>query len=403
MAISAFLFAYVVKKQYLCGMKGVKSEETVVSLSELCSEIGSCLRSGLSGRRRVHAEISSLSVRAGGHCYLELVESEGSDEASKAFSSGREPIAKVRATCWRNVWAGLSAYFAEVTGEPLQAGMHVLLEVTVDFHPVYSLSLQVLDIDPAYTLGDMLRVRRETIARLQANGMMDLQPALRLPTLARRIAVVSAAGAAGYQDFTDQLQRSGYAFLTRLFPAVMQGEQCPPSVIRALDDIYAEDGRWDAVVIIRGGGAVTDLSCFDDYALSEYCAQFPLPIISGIGHTRDVSVLDMVCHAAVKTPTAAAEWFVARMDAQTERLQRLQSMLRPLLMQGVLRERHRLELLEKTIALHSPERIYRQGYSLMTKNGCPVRSVAELEAGDEVKTSFADGEAITVVKQLLRT
>ena len=322
---------------------------------------------------------------------MELIEKREEKNGLSKLRSSADIIAKVRATCWANVWSMLSAYFLDTTGIPLQVGMQVEVDVNVDFHPVYGLSLVIVGINPEYTLGGLMRQRRETIARLEKEGMMELQPALSLPTLVRRVAVISAAEAAGYQDFTDQLRQSGYAFFTQLFPATMQGEAAPFTIMAALDKIYASDTPFDLVVIIRGGGANTDLTCFDDYELCSFCAQFPLPILSGIGHTRDVSILDMVCFKAVKTPTAAAEWLISRYQAQTDRINQLVSMLQLQFSRAISDERHRLDILAKTIELHSPETIYRKGYSLTLHNGQPVRSVSQLSPGDQVDLVFFDG------------
>ena len=363
-----------------------------MQLHELCDSIRLSLQADFCDTYRVSAEISSLSAKAGGHCFMELIEKR----EEKGVSAKRQTldiIAKVRATCWANVWSMLSKYFEESTGMALQVGMQVEVDVNVDFHPVYGLSLVVVGINPEFTLGGLMRQRRETIARLEKEGMMDLQPSLSLPILVRKIAVISAADAAGYQDFTDQLRQSGFAFFPQLFAATMQGESAPQSIMKALDKIYAADEAFDIVVIIRGGGANTDLTCFDNYELCSYCAQFPLPVLSGIGHTRDVSVLDMVCYQAVKTPTAAAEWLISRFQAQADRLKQLASMLQLQCTRALGDERHRLDMLEKTLELHSPEAIYRKGYSLVLKDGKPVQSVDNLTAAERLQLLFLDGSA----------
>ena len=366
-------------------------------LHELCDSIQATIQTDFCDTYRVTAEISSLSAKPGGHCFMELIEKR--DPQSTKSRSTTDIIAKVRATCWANVWSMLSAYFLDSTGISLQVGMQVEVDVNVDFHPVYGLSLVVVGINPEFTLGGLMRQRRETIARLEKEGMTELQPALTLPTLIRNIAVVSAAGAAGYQDFTDQLAASGYAFRTQLFPATMQGETAPDSIMAALDQIYASTSPFDIVVIIRGGGANTDLTCFDDYELCSFCAQFPVPILSGIGHTRDVSILDMVCYQAVKTPTAAAEWLIARYQVQEDRLTGLANLLQLQITRALSDARHRLELLSKTIELHSPEAIFRKGYSLTLRNGQPVRSVSELTPSDRVDLVFLDGSASATVTE----
>ena len=380
------------------------------SLLELCSCIDEALSMELNDTYWVRAEIASLTER--GHCYMELVEKAKNNAIA----------AKLRATCWQHVYHLLSAYFANETGQTLAVGMQVLLQVEVSFHAVYGLSLNVVGIDPTFTLGDLARQRQLTIQRLQEDGVMDLQRSLPLPLLPRRVAVISAADAAGYGDFCHQLQSNsgGFRFHTQLFPAVMQGEQSPASIIAALQQIAATADLYDLVVIVRGGGATTDLRNFDDYSLAFHCANFPLPIIAGIGHTRDVSVVDMVVHTSVKTPTAAAEWLIAAMQAQADHLGELQLRLQRVVQMAVRkqhskldalwqslrfatqrrlhRQRTQLEFWEKTIALHSPERIYRMGYSLTTVNGKIVKSINDVKAGDHLLTHTADGTITSEVK-----
>ena len=383
------------------------------TLSELCSCIDEALSMELNDTYWVRAEIASLTER--GHCYMELVEKAKNNAIA----------AKLRATCWQHVYHLLSAYFANETGQTLAVGMQVLLQVEVSFHAVYGLSLNVVGIDPTFTLGDLARQRQLTIQRLQEDGVMDLQRSLPLPLLPRRVAVISAADAAGYGDFCHQLQSNsgGFRFRTQLFPAVMQGEQSPASIIAALQQIADTTDLYDLVVIVRGGGATTDLRNFDDYSLAFHCANFPLPIIAGIGHTRDVSVVDMVVHTSVKTPTAAAEWLIAAMQAQADRLGELQLRLQRVAQMAIRkqhskldalwqslrfatqrrlhRQRTQLEFWEKTIALHSPERIYRMGYSLTTVNGKIVKSINDVKAGDHLLTHTADGTITSEVKETI--
>ena len=380
------------------------------SLIELCDQIDEVLSVELAESYWVRAEIASLTER--GHCYMELVEKARNNSIA----------AKVRATCWSHVYHLLAAYFANETGQALSVGMQVLLQVEVSFHAVYGLSLNVLGIDPTFTLGDMARQRQQTIQRLQEDGVMEMQKALEMPKLPRRIAVVSAADAAGYGDFCHQLESNngGFLFRTRLFPAIMQGEQSPMSIISALESIAANAEDYDVVVIVRGGGATTDLRNFDDYSLAFHCANFPLPIIAGIGHTRDVSIVDMVVHTSVKTPTAAAEWLINSMQMQADkigelymRLQRaaqhavsqqnnrlasLWQSLRFATQRRVQKQRLQLELWNKTIALHSPERIYQMGYSLTTANGKIVKSIHDVKAGEELMTHTADGVIRSIVE-----
>lgn len=373
------------------------------SLIELCDQIDEVLSTELAEAYWVRAEIASLTER--GHCYMELVEKAKNNSIA----------AKVRATCWSHVYHLLSAYFTNETGQNLSVGMQVLLQVEVNFHAIYGLSLNVLSIDPTFTLGDLARQRQQTIQRLQEDGVMDMQKALEMATLPRRIAVISAADAAGYGDFCHQLESNhgGFVFHTQLFPAIMQGDQSSASIIHALTEIAKNIDRYDVVVIVRGGGATTDLRNFDDYSLAFHCANFPLPIIAGIGHTRDVSIVDMVVHTSVKTPTAAAEWLINTMQMQADkigelylRLQRatqhaihhqknriasLWQSLRFATQRRLQKQRLQLELWHKTIALHSPERIYQMGYSLTTANGKIVKSIHDVKAGDELMTHTKDG------------
>lgn len=241
-----------------------------------------------------------------GHCYMELVQK---DEYSNT------PVARARANCWRNTWMRLRPRFEKVTGQRPHAGMKVLLLVKATFHPAYGFSWNIIDIDPTYTMGDLARRRQEIIAALKEEGVFDLNKSIGIPMFAKRIAVISSETAAGYGDFCGQLADNpyGFQFSTRLFPAVMQGEMVEQSVISALDSINAEIEEFDVVVIIRGGGATSDLSGFDTLALAENVANFPLPVITGIGHDRDESVLDMISCVRVKTPTAAADFLISNL------------------------------------------------------------------------------------------
>lgn len=380
------------------------------SLKELCDWIQEIVENDLPNRYWVCAEIASMSVR--GHCYMELVE-----KAENGILA-----AKVRATCWSNVYHLLSAYFLQETGQSLHTGLQVMLEVSVEYHAVYGLSLNVWNIDPTYTLGDLAKQRQVTIQQLTEDGVMNLQKALQIPSLPWRVAVISSADAAGYGDFCDQLKhnRFGFKFHVQLYPAVVQGDTAARSVVQALNSIAALEEEWDVVVIIRGGGASTDMSCFDDYNLASHCAQFPLPIIAGIGHTRDVSVVDMVVHTSVKTPTAAAEWLIERVAEQVDRVGGLMLRLQRATQNAVSREKNRLLLYEqqifnavrgkavrergkldlwmKTIELHSPERIFKMGYSLTMVNGKMVRSQSEVNEGDMLETHLHDGVIQSVVK-----
>ncbi len=280
------------------------AEHTVaISLREFNNRVKRLLANPLVQNCWIRADLSDVAVR-GGHCYCELIEK---DEATGAT------VAKVRGIIWANRFQALRMKFLQVTGQDLHSGIKVMLEVSVNYHEQYGMSLIISDIDPTYTIGDMERQRREILARLKAEGILDMNRQLPFPEVPQRIAVVSAAGAAGYGDFMNQLHNNVYGlkFYTCLFPAVMQGQSTVPSVTAALDRINANIELFDCVVIIRGGGSTSDLNSFDDYSLAANVAQFPLPVIVGIGHERDVTILDYVAGKRVKTPTAAAEWLIS--------------------------------------------------------------------------------------------
>lgn len=315
-------------------------EKQVLSLYELNGLVRRSIQACLPDEYWVQAELSDVRSNYSGHCYLELVQK---DPKSNSL------VAKARGMIWSNVFFRLKSYFEEETGQAFVSGIKVLVKVTVGFHELYGFSLTIIDIDPTYTLGDMARRRKEILNRLDAEGILTLNKELDFPELPQRIAVISSATAAGYGDFCNQLENNiyGFQFFTRLFPAVMQGDKVESSIIAALDAINAEIDNWDVVVIIRGGGATSDLSGFDTYDLAANCAQFPLPIITGIGHERDDTVLDMISHTRVKTPTAAAEFLIARFAEAAGRLEKCVSFLYervPLLL------RRQADLLDKWVA-----------------------------------------------------
>lgn len=382
---------------------------TQVSLFELSNCIGQALEEVFESTYWVSAEIASLNER-GGHLYLDLVEKGKRDVI----------IAKQRATCWRGKQQLLQACFEQATGSRLQAGMQVLLEVEVAFNAVYGLSLNIVGIDPSYTLGNMARQRQKTIQQLHEDGVFDMQRALVLPTLPLRLAVISSATAAGYGDFCAQLAASAYRFEPTLYAAVMQGDNAEQSILGALEKIAEHEADYDAVVLIRGGGATTDLTCFDRYRLCAVCAQYPLPILSGIGHTRDVSIVDMVAFAALNTPTAVAEFLIDRLDKQVEHINDLAYRLqRAHLQQALLRQhrldslaqrlqqtrqlfvaaqQNRLQILQQRLVSCSPERIFRMGYSMTKVNGRVVRSAVDVAAGDVLTTYLVDGAVESTAK-----
>ena len=403
------------------------------TLLELNGYVRNALRTALPETYWVQAEISSISQS--GHCYLELVQKD---------ESGRTFLAKAKANIWRSTWLVLKAKFEQATGHGLAVGMKVMLLVTVTFHEIYGYSLVVSDLDPTYTMGDMARRRREIIERLKADGVIDQNRSLELAVLPQRIAVVSSATAAGYGDFCNQLEGNmyGFVFYHKLFPALMQGDQVEASVISALDEIAARRDMFDAVVIIRGGGAVSELSCFDSYDLASNIANFPLPVITGIGHERDDTVCDLVSYEKVKTPTAAAEFLINKvyltameLEDKTHRLgesvsecmkremqkmqllsQKLPSLFAVLKVrqEGILdnsykriqtgmenmltRQGHKLDLMEKSLQAADPVLVLRRGFSLTSCNGRIVRNAGDVKPGDVVVTRFHDGEVESEVK-----
>ncbi|MDR2679269.1 MAG: exodeoxyribonuclease VII large subunit [Tannerella sp.] len=267
----------------------------------------------------VRAETSDVRVNtSSGHCYLEFIDK---DEQSGQIA------AKARGVIWARTFQLIKPYFEQETGQLFRAGLTVLVNVSVEFHELYGYSLTVHDIDPSYTLGDMVKTRKEIIFRLQQEGIFRLNKELPFPSLPQRIAVITSPTAAGYEDFVDQLIRNkkGFPFYIKLFQAVMQGEKTEESIVNALERIFPHTGFFDVVVIIRGGGAASELSSFDSYLLAANCAQFPLPVITGIGHERDDTIVDMVAHSRMKTPTAVASFLIECMDREAGQVQELEN------------------------------------------------------------------------------
>ena len=276
-----------------------------ISLSNLNHEIKQVLREHFLKGIWVIAEISEIKINVSGHCYLELVEKDTAND---------KILAKARANIWAYSFRLLKPYFETTTRRSLEAGIKIMVLASVEFHEVYGLSLNITDIDPTYTMGDMARQRAETIAKLQAEGVFEMNRNIELPLVVQKIAVISSPTAAGYEDFCKHLLENEYDFFfqLKLFPAIMQGEEAVESIIAALDKINLHVERYDAVVIIRGGGSQLDLSCFDNYLLASNVAQFPLPVLTGIGHEQDESVADLVAHTSMKTPTAVADYILSK-------------------------------------------------------------------------------------------
>lgn len=412
--------------------------ETAYTLYELNRMVRQAVEARLDDEYWVQAELSEVHQNRNGHCYVEFVQR---DEASGTL------VAKARGTIWSNVYRLLAPYFEEVTGHPFTAGIRVQVLVQVQFHELYGYSLSINDIDPTYTLGDLLRHRKQILDQLEREGVLTLNKELTMPLLPQHVAVISSATAAGYGDFCHQLtdNRQGYYFHVELFPAIMQGNQVEESVLRALDAIMERQAEFDVVVIIRGGGAVSDLTGFDTYLLASACAQFPLPVITGIGHERDDTVIDAVAHTRVKTPTAAAQYLIGRMDeaalhldelsqrlrsaveqrlmhehllletlrnripqllyqrmaAARQRINSLQEQLQYSVRQRQKSEAHRLALLKQRVADASPQRLLALGYTLTLKEGRFIKEASQLSPGDLVEVRFRQGKVKAQVEQTM--
>lgn len=353
----------------------------------------------------LRAEVSSIKARPGGHCWLELSQSDDTGL-----------VAKASAVVWSSKYRFLAPYFESVTGSPLQEGMVILVEIQVSYSQLYGLSLIVNDIDPEYTLGLKELERQKTIARLQSEGLIGLQKELDLPVLPYRLAVVSAEDAAGFRDFVRHLEENPYGFKMEvtLFPALMQGAECPGSIVAALDSVLESEEQYDLVLIMRGGGSKLDLACYDDYELSAVIAQFPLPVFTAIGHDQDYHVCDMVAHSYLKTPTALADELIsiyededaaltsfvsrirlaaaAKISAAESRIGLLKARLLSEMAMKIARHEAALKIIEARITAADPRRLLERGYVLaLDCDGVVMKNAAGRKAGDNVVLMFPDG------------
>ena len=360
------------------------------------------------------AEVSAVKARNGGHCYLELSQSDDNGL-----------VAKASAIIWSSKYRFIAPYFESVTGSPMQEGMVILVEVQPTYSQLYGFSLIINDIDPEYSLGVKEQERQRTIERLQKEGLMGLQKELELPMLPYRLAVISAEDAAGYRDFVRHLGENPYGFelVPVLFPALMQGADCPSSIISALDKIVEDGSQWDAVLILRGGGAKLDLACYDDYELSAVIAQYPVPVLTAIGHDQDYHVCDMVAHEFLKTPTALADYIIDIYAREDERVSSCESRIRLALSNRIYREEalldslaariksgfvlkiaameSALQVLQTRIMAADPRRILDRGYALaLDENGVVLKGVGGRKTGDKVSVMFADGTLLTEVRSV---
>lgn len=365
-------------------------EEKFVTLVDLQAAIREELENSFPSRVWVKAEVSALQARANGHCYMELSQTE----------DGRV-VAKVRAVCWRNVWLQLSAYFTEATGSSLREGMTVLLEVNVSYSEIYGLSLVVTDLNPDFTLGEKERQKQLTIKRLEDEGLMTAQKEFVLPHLPYRIAVISAADAAGYRDFRRHLDANEYGFVwdVELYQAAMQGESAPASVSDAFARIESSGIPYDCVMLLRGGGSKLDLDCFNEYELAAAVARCPFPVITGLGHDQDFHIADMVACHYVKTPTALAAWLIDLYAAEDESLAYYGTRLKLAFLNKVAAMESRVEMLGTRILSADPRNILKRGYTLTLDVGGKVaRSAASFRSGDTLRVLFPDGGIEAIVK-----
>ena len=361
-----------------------------LELSELQQRLRDCLEDGFPDKLWVRAEISSVQVKANGHCYLELSQSDD-----------RGLVAKAKAVIWRSRYTLLATYFRQATGSAISAGMSVLLRVQLSYSEVYGLSLVVDDIDAQFTLGEAELQKRRTISRLEEDGLMELQKSLEPSPLPYSLAVISARDAAGYGDFRRHLIENeyGFAFRVDLFEATMQGEQAPESVADAIDRVQTSGVPYDAVLIMRGGGSVLDLACFDDYALCFAIANCPVPVYTAIGHDRDYHVADMVAYGFVKTPTALADLFIDAVASEDERITSFGNRLRMAFTSKIASMESVLAVLYSRIHSADPRNILSRGYSLVTdSSGVVLKSASGLKPGDCIRVMFEDGAVDAVVQ-----
>ncbi len=324
--------------------------EANYKLSELQEEIKNILDLNLKPSYLVTAEISSIQISSRGHAYLELIEKNETNDTLKA---------KARAIIWASTFRMIKPYFESVTGETLKTDMKIQVAVKVNYNHTYGMTLEIFDINPEFTLGDLARQRLEIIKQLKEDGVMDMNKQLEIPLVPQNVAIISSETAAGLEDFIKQLQNNQYNFRfnLKLFPSIMQGNEAPESIINALDSIFNEYEKYDLVAIIRGGGAKTDLACFDNYELALNISQFPLPIITGIGHERDFSISDMVANQNLKTPTATAEFLISCFINFHTQINELQSLLTKLASNFTNTEKEKLNILSERLKFITQNKI----------------------------------------------
>ena len=397
-------------------MLGIMEKE-FIDLFELQHKLKQGVESLFPNRVWVRAEVSAIKARSGGHCYLELSQSDP-----------KGLVAKSSAIIWSSKYRFIAPYFESVTGTPLKEGLVILVQVQVSYSELYGMSLIIDDINPEFSLGEKEQERQRTIQRLQEEGLMGLQKELELPLLPYRLAVISAEDAAGYRDFMRHLEENPYGFVVDsvLFPALMQGADCPTSIIAALDAILDDvQGGYDAVLILRGGGAKLDLACFDDYELAAVIAQYPIPVLTAIGHDQDYHVCDMVAYEYLKTPTALADYVMEMYEAEDERISSYETRIRLALSNRLYKEEalldslaarikggfslkiasmeSALQVLQTRIEAADPRKILDRGYALVVDaEGVIMKGVTGRRAGDRVSVMFTDGTLHAVVTDVAK-
>ena len=385
-----------------------------IRLSKLQEQISLALDAGLLRYFWITAEINNITAKPTGHCYLELVDYDQNQQ---------QLLAKAQAWIPASVFRMLRPYFETTAGVALAAGLEILVKVSVHNHPLYGISLQISDIDPVYTVGNIALERKKALERLRQEGVLEMNGQLPLPLPMQRLAVISSAQAAGFRDFTQQLQHNPqkYAFGVTLFPSLMQGAEAASGIIAALSAIADRINEFDVVMIMRGGGAVSDLHCFDDYNLAAHVAQFPLPVFTGIGHDQDEHLIDLVAHTALKTPTALAEFLLDQMEmldeevsaqgrrmqqlilgrllAQREALVPMVQRLKMLVAMEIGKKAHAIDLLEQAINNLNPLAPMQRGYALVLRRGKIVKDAQEVASGDRITILLAHGSVEAEVKE----
>ena len=380
--------------------------ESSITLLELQEKIRDSIESRLEKKYWVRGEISEINYQSNGHCYMDLIDRKADESQISA---------RCQAIIWSTLFRMLRPFFESTTGQQLSKGMQVLVQAQVQYSPLYGLSLIISDIDPSYTVGEQELERQRTIARLREEGMFDMNSTLELTPLPRNLAIISSETAAGYRDFINHLHQNdyGFKFITELFPAPVQGNSASAGIIEAMDKVAARAGEFDMLLIIRGGGSVQDLICFDDYELAANIAQFPIPVLTGIGHDHDFHIADMVAHKSVKTPTAAADFLIdifaaeeqqvaylsgrlfsaieTRVIIETNRLENYKRNLMEGYRSNINNSMHRLDMLQQRILSNNPLTLLKKGYSITLCNGKRVYSVNDVNRGDNVKVLMDKG------------